>query len=270
MSIAQLSSKLRSMRASRVGRSYSSSPITTACWPEPSFPNRLSIKARPRKSDISGSRFRRRFVGPLEHHVDADGAVRDAVLVGRNQGNRTDQFPSVGAGVVDTRIQAADHTLFALAENHHAIEIFPLHRFDSFVPRMFCAGAAPRQPFLGHLGLAPAFVQPACGDGQHLVVEFKIHVVEPAWQVTDKTVVMLNLGVQVVLDIAQLGLRKARLQSLRTLENGWDIALGIQQQTRTIMRRDGTEGIQQLDHIPGVRLTYGGTGKSLEHPLALW
>src|ERR1035437_10708587 len=81
---------------------------------------------------------------------------------------------------------------------------------------------------------------------------------------------MLNLGVQVVLDIAQLGLRKARLQSLRTLENGWDIALGIQQQTRTIMRRDGTEGIQQLDHIPGVRLTYGGTGESLEHPLALW
>src|ERR1035441_9269577 len=101
MSIAQLSSKLRSMRASRVGRSYSSSAITTACWPEPSFPNRLSIKARPRKSDISGSRFRRHFVWPLEHHVDADGAVSDAILIGCNQGNRTDQLPSVGAGVVD-------------------------------------------------------------------------------------------------------------------------------------------------------------------------
>src|SRR5450759_3419917 len=97
MSIAQLSSKLRSMRASRVGRSYSSSPITTACWPEPSFPNRLSIKARPRKSDISGSRFRRLFVGPLEDHVDADGSVGDAVLVGGNQRNRTDQLLAVGA-----------------------------------------------------------------------------------------------------------------------------------------------------------------------------
>src|SRR5208282_138668 len=133
MSIGQLSSKLRSMRASRVGRSYSSSPITTACWPEPSFPNRLSIKARPRKSDIPGSRFCRCFVRPLEHHVDADRTVGDAVLVGRNQRNRTYQLPSVRAGAVDPRIQATDHAFFALAENHHPIEISPLHRFDSFV-----------------------------------------------------------------------------------------------------------------------------------------
>src|SRR5579859_620209 len=121
------------MRASRVSRSYSWSPITTACCPEPSFPNRLSIKARPRKSGIQGSRSRRRFLWPLEHHVDADGAVSDAVLVGRNQWDRTYQFPSVRAGSVDPRIQAADHTLVALAENHHTIKIFPLHRCDSFI-----------------------------------------------------------------------------------------------------------------------------------------
>src|SRR5450759_5501258 len=107
MSIGQLSSKLRSMRASRVGRSYSSSPIRTDSWPEPSFPNRLSIKARPRKSDISGSRFCRCCVRPFEYHVDTDGSVSDAVLVGRDQRNRTYQLPSVRAGGVDPRIQAA-------------------------------------------------------------------------------------------------------------------------------------------------------------------
>ena len=53
-SIGQLSSNSRSMRASKVSRSYSSSPIRTAFWPEPSFPNRVSIRARPCKSDIPG------------------------------------------------------------------------------------------------------------------------------------------------------------------------------------------------------------------------
>ena len=38
---------------------------------------------------------------------------------------------------------SVDHALFGLAENHHPIKVLPLHRFDSFVPRMFCAGAAP-------------------------------------------------------------------------------------------------------------------------------
>jgi cytochrome c-type biogenesis protein CcmH/NrfG len=33
-------------------------------------------------------------------------------------------------------------------------------------------GTAGKMPALRNLGLAPAFVQPACGDGQHLVVEF--------------------------------------------------------------------------------------------------
>src|SRR5271157_5686565 len=131
------------MRASKVGRSYSSSPMTTESWPLPSFPKRFSIRGRPRKSDITNSHFCGRFVWPLEHHVDADGTVSDAVLVGRDQRDRAYQFPSFRAGAVDPRIQAADHALFGLAENHHPIKVLPLHRFDSFVPRMFCAGAAP-------------------------------------------------------------------------------------------------------------------------------
>src|SRR5450759_67926 len=126
-----------------------------------------------------------------------------------------------------------------------------------------------RERLLGNLGLGPALVQPARGDSQHLVVELKFHMVEPARQVTDKAILMLNLGVQVVRDIAQFGLRKARLQSLCTLEDGGDIALGIKQQARTIMGRHGTEGSEQLHHIPRVRLTYARTGESLKHPLTL-
>src|SRR5450759_4831117 len=119
------------MRASKVGRSYSASPMTTESWPLPSFPKRFSIRGRPRKSDMPGLRFCRCCVRPLEYHVDADGAVSDAVLVGRDQRNRTYLLPSVRAGGVDPRIQAADHARFALAESHHPIKIFPLHRFDS-------------------------------------------------------------------------------------------------------------------------------------------
>src|SRR5208337_2705306 len=121
------------MRASKVWRSYSSSPTTTESWPLPSFPKRSSISARPRSSDISGSRFWGCFVWPLEHHVDADGSVSDAVLVRRDQRDRTHQLPSVRAGAVDPRIQPADHTLFALAENHHPLKILPLHHLDSFL-----------------------------------------------------------------------------------------------------------------------------------------
>src|SRR5208282_248372 len=130
----QLSSNARSNRASRVSRSYSASPMTTASWPLPSFPKRLSIRGRPRKSDITGSHFRGRFVWPLKNHVDADGSVSDAILVGRNQRDRAYQFPSVRAGAVDPRIQAADHALFGLAENHHPIKIFPLHRVTPSLP----------------------------------------------------------------------------------------------------------------------------------------
>src|ERR1039458_10889278 len=91
------------------------------------------------------------------------------------------------------------------------------------------------KPALCILSFAAAFAQPSRRDGQHLTVELKFHMVEPARQITDKAVLMLNLGVQVARDIAQFGLRKARLQSLCTLKNRGDIALGIKQQARTIV-----------------------------------
>src|SRR5208282_6049818 len=131
------------MRASKVWRSYSSSPMTTESWPLPSFPKRPSISARPRSSDITNSHFRGRFVWPLEHHVDADGSVSDAVFVGRDQWDRAYQFPSVRAGAVDPRIQAADHALFGLAENHHTIKIFPLHCDTPSLSYFARQGAAP-------------------------------------------------------------------------------------------------------------------------------
>src|ERR1019366_2636404 len=254
------------MRASKVGRSYSSSPMTTESWPLPSFPKRFSIRGRPRKSDITNSPCRGRFVWPLEHHVDADGTVSDAILVGCDQWNRAYQLPSVRAGAVDPLIQPADHPLFALAEYHHPIIIFPLHRF---APSLSPAVLRPRDARLGILGLAAAFRQPACGDGQHLVVELKFAVVEPSRQIADQPVVMLNVRTQIGSDISQIALRQGRLQCGRPLENGRDVTLSVEQQSRTIVGGDGPEEVEQFNHISGIGLAHGGAGKILEHPFDL-
>src|SRR5271157_1545424 len=141
MSIGQLSSNARSRRVRRVGRSYSASPMTTESWPLPSFPKRFSIRGRPRKSDITNSHCCGWFVWPLEHHVDADGTVSNAILVRCDQWNRAHQLPSVRAGTIDPRIQPTDHPLVALAENHHSIKIFPLHRLT---PSLSCSPAPKR------------------------------------------------------------------------------------------------------------------------------
>src|ERR1019366_4538349 len=246
MSTGQLSSKARSMRASRVGRSYSASPMTTESWPLPSFPKRCSISDRPRNSDITNSRFSGCFVGPLEHHMDADGTVSDAILVGCDQWNRAYQLPSVRAGAVDPLIQPTDHPLFALAEYHHPIIIFPLHRL---APSLSPAVLRQRDARLGILGLAAAFRQPARGDGQYLIVELKFAVVEPSRQIADQSVVMLNVRTQIGSDISQIALRQGRIQSGCALENGWDVTLSVEQQSRTIVGGDRTEEVEQFNHI---------------------
>src|SRR5712691_7273292 len=118
--------------------------MTIESWPLPSFPNRFSISARPRKSDMTDSHFCGRFVWPLEDHVDADGTVGDAILVGRDQRNRAYQLPSFRASIVNPRIQPADHPLITFAEYHHPIKIFPLHRLTPSL--LYCHAPRRRAP----------------------------------------------------------------------------------------------------------------------------
>src|SRR6516162_326374 len=87
---------------------------------------------------------------------------------------------------------------------------------------------------LRNLGLSPAGVQPACADSRNLRVELEVHVVEPARQVTDEAILVLNLRVQVTGDVAQFGLRKARLKAFCAVENCGDIALRVEQKARAI------------------------------------
>src|SRR6266536_4017922 len=76
---------------------------------------------------MSRSRFLRSRHRPLEDQVNAYGAVGDTVLVRRDERGRGDELPAFGAGAVDPGVEPAHHPLFAIVEDDHPIEVFPLH-----------------------------------------------------------------------------------------------------------------------------------------------
>src|SRR5712692_5833317 len=76
---------------------------------------------------MARSRSFRSYRLPLEDQVQAYRPVGDAILVRSDEGGGGDQFPTIGASAVDPSVQPALHPLLRVAEDHHLIEVFPLH-----------------------------------------------------------------------------------------------------------------------------------------------
>src|ERR1019366_1422880 len=126
----------------------------------------------------------------------------------------------------------------------HNIPTASFHPF-SLLP---CCSAS-KSARLCILGLAAAFRQPSRGNGQHLRVELTFAVVEPSRQIADQSVVMLNVRTQIGSDISQIAFGQGGIQSGCALENGWDVTLSVEQQSRTIVGGDGPEEVEQFNHI---------------------
>ena len=65
--------------------SYSASPMTTRVLAAAQLSEAVLDQRSSSQLRHNHSRFGGCFVGPLEHHMDADGAVGDAILVGCDQ-----------------------------------------------------------------------------------------------------------------------------------------------------------------------------------------
>src|SRR6266702_8805463 len=89
----------------------------------------------------------------------------------------------------------------------------------------------------------------ACGG-----VVANLEVIEPVRQVANESVLVLHLGADLVRNDLFFRARKLCLQIVRAVEEPLDVALRIEKEARTIVRWNGTELLQELEDVAGVRL----------------
>src|SRR6266540_6584320 len=99
----------------------------------------------------------------------------------------------------------------------------------------------------------------ACGG-----VEANLEVIEPVWQVANESVLVLDLGADLVRNDLFFRARKLRLQIARAVEQSLDVALRIEKEARPIVGRNGAELLEELQDVAGVRLADAWAGQILE------